>query len=93
MGHDLAEVIAAASGLAEARDPARQRTWVILVDGAEHQLGLIRAEAARRGSSKCEVRQALCHGANPTWDRRDRVLLLIRPGNRMAPVAKESRGG
>ena len=30
-------------------DPARQRTWVILVDGAEHQLGLIRAEAARRG--------------------------------------------
>ena len=47
--HDPAEVIAAAFGQAEARDPARQRTWVILVDGAEHQLGLIRAEAARRG--------------------------------------------
>ncbi len=47
--HDPAEVIAAAFDQAEARDPARQRTWVILVDGAEHQLGLIRAEAARRG--------------------------------------------
>jgi len=33
---------------AEARDPLHLRTWVVLVDGAEHQLGLIRAEAARR---------------------------------------------
>jgi hypothetical protein len=47
--HDPAEVIAAAFGQAETRDPARRRTWVVLVDGAEHQLGLIRAEAARRG--------------------------------------------
>ena len=47
--HDPAEVIAAAFGQAEARDPAHQRTWVVLVDGAEHQLDLIRAEAARRG--------------------------------------------
>jgi hypothetical protein len=34
---------------AEARDPGHQRTWVVLVDGADHQLALIRAEAARRG--------------------------------------------
>jgi hypothetical protein len=47
--HDPAEVIAAAFDQAEARDPARRRTWVVLVDGAEHQLGLIRAEAALRG--------------------------------------------
>ncbi len=47
--HDPAEVIAAAFGQAEARDPARQRPWVVLVDGAEHQLSLIRAEATRRG--------------------------------------------
>jgi hypothetical protein len=47
--HDPAEVIAAAFGQAEARDPGRGRTWVVLVDGAEHQLALIRAEAARRG--------------------------------------------
>jgi hypothetical protein len=40
---DPAEVIAAAFD-----DPGHQRTWVVLVDGAEHQLDLIRAEAARR---------------------------------------------
>jgi hypothetical protein len=47
--HDPAEVIAAAFDEAEARDPQHMRTWVVLVDGAEHQLDLIRAEAARRG--------------------------------------------
>src|SRR6185437_10530415 len=45
---DPGEVIAAAFDEAEARDPGHQRTWVVLVDGAEHQLDLIRAEAARR---------------------------------------------
>jgi hypothetical protein len=47
--HDPAEVIAAAFDQAEARDPAHRRRWEVLVDGAEHQLDLIRAEAARRG--------------------------------------------
>jgi hypothetical protein len=47
---DPAEMIAAAFDEAEARDPAHLRTWVVLVDGAEHQLDLIRAEAARRGA-------------------------------------------
>jgi hypothetical protein len=42
-------MIAAMFDEAEARDPGRQRTWVVLVDGAEHQLSLIRAETARRG--------------------------------------------
>jgi hypothetical protein len=42
-------VIAAAFDEAGARDLAHLRTWVVLVDGAEHQLDLIRAEAARRG--------------------------------------------
>jgi hypothetical protein len=46
---DPADMIAAAFNEAEARDPLHQRTWVVLVDGAEHQLGLIRAEAARCG--------------------------------------------
>jgi hypothetical protein len=45
---DPAEVIAAAFDEAESRDPGHLRTWVVLVDGAEHQLDLIRAEAARR---------------------------------------------
>ena len=47
---DPAEVIAAAFGEAGARDPGHLRTWVVLVDGAEHQLDLIRAEAGRRGA-------------------------------------------
>ena len=45
---DPADMIAAAFDEAEARDPGHLRTWVVLVDGAEHQLDLIRAEAARR---------------------------------------------
>jgi hypothetical protein len=44
-----AQMIAAAFSEAGARDPQHLRTWVVLVDGAEHQLSLIRAEAARRG--------------------------------------------
>jgi hypothetical protein len=45
---DPADMIAAMFDEAGARDPGHLRTWVVLVDGAEHQLGLIRAEAARR---------------------------------------------
>jgi hypothetical protein len=48
---DPAEMITAAFDEAQARDPGRHRTWVVLVDGAEHQLDLIRAEAARRGAA------------------------------------------
>jgi hypothetical protein len=47
--HDPAEMIAVASGQAGARDRQHQRTWVVLVGGAGHQLGLIRSEARRRG--------------------------------------------
>jgi hypothetical protein len=46
---DPADMIAAAFDEAGARDPGHLRTWVVLVDGAEHQLALVRAEAARRG--------------------------------------------
>jgi len=45
---DPADMIAAMFDEAEARDLQHLRTWVVLVDGAEHQLDLIRAEAARR---------------------------------------------
>jgi hypothetical protein len=41
-------VIAKVFDQAEARDPAHARPWVVLVDGARHQLDLITAEAARR---------------------------------------------
>jgi hypothetical protein len=43
------QVIRAVFDQAEQRDPTHRRTWVILVDGARHQLDLVAAEAARRG--------------------------------------------
>lgn len=43
-----AAVIAKVFDHAEARDPGHVRPWVVLVDGARHQLDLITAEAARR---------------------------------------------
>jgi hypothetical protein len=48
VARDAGEVITAAFGQAQARDPARARTWVMLVDGDRHQIELIQAEAARR---------------------------------------------
>ena len=48
---DPAEMIAAMFSEAEARDSGHLRTWVVLVDGAEHQLDLIRTEAARRSAA------------------------------------------
>lgn len=47
--HPPEHTIAAAFDQAEARDPDHVRDWVVLVDGARHQLGLIQAEARRRG--------------------------------------------
>ncbi|NJP91625.1 ISKra4 family transposase [Nonomuraea sp. FMUSA5-5] len=49
--NDPDEVIAALFDQAEARDPRHARVWVVLVDGAHHQLDLIRAEAARRSAA------------------------------------------
>ncbi len=43
------QVIQAVFDQAEQRDPTHRRTWVMLVDGARHQLDLVCAEAARRG--------------------------------------------
>src|SRR6266542_3434163 len=43
------QVIATVFDQATHRDPTHRRTWVVLVDGARHQLDLVRAEAARRG--------------------------------------------
>ena len=56
-------MIATAFDEAEARDPGHLRTWVVLVDGAEHQLDLIRAEAGRRGAENHIVID-LCRARN-----------------------------
>ena len=42
------QVISQVFDQADQRDPTHRRPWVVLVDGARHQLDLIRAEAARR---------------------------------------------
>ncbi|MFC6054783.1 ISKra4 family transposase, partial [Streptomyces pratens] len=44
-----AEVVASVFDQAEARDPDHSRTWVVLVDGAPHQIDLINTEAQARG--------------------------------------------
>jgi hypothetical protein len=45
---DPDQVIARAFDQAAARDPEHRRDWIVLVDGARHQLDLIQAEAAGR---------------------------------------------
>jgi hypothetical protein len=45
---DPATVIAQVFDQADRRDPEHRRTWVALVDGAQHQLSAIRVQARRR---------------------------------------------
>jgi hypothetical protein len=47
---DRAETIRAVFDEAERRDPRHERTWVALVDGDSHQIEMIRAQAAARGT-------------------------------------------
>ncbi len=46
---DAAQVVAAVFDEAERRDPGHKRRWVALVDGNNHQIDRIGAEAAARG--------------------------------------------
>jgi hypothetical protein len=46
--HSAADVVTDVFAQAHARDPQRARPWIVLVDGAAHQLELIHAEAKRR---------------------------------------------
>ncbi|MGA5135547.1 ISKra4 family transposase, partial [Streptomyces olivoreticuli] len=46
--HDAEHVVGQVFDHAEARDPDHRRRWVVLVDGARHQLDLIQAEASLR---------------------------------------------
>jgi len=47
---DIPAVIAAGFAEADRRDPARERTWIALVDGNRQQIEAIEAEAASRGA-------------------------------------------
>ncbi len=46
---DAKEVISAVFDEAERRDPAHERTWVALVDGARHQIDVMKKQAKKRG--------------------------------------------
>jgi len=46
---DAADVVAGVLAEADRRDPDRQRTWIALVDGNNHQIALLQAAAAERG--------------------------------------------
>ena len=48
VARDAAEVVARVFNEAERRDPGRQRCWVALVDGNNHQIDRINAEAENR---------------------------------------------
>jgi hypothetical protein len=60
------QVIADAFDQAQARDPKHLRPWVVLVDGARHQLDLISAETARRGVT-VHVLLDFVHVAEYVW--------------------------
>jgi hypothetical protein len=66
--NDTAEqVIAAVFDQAEARDPDHRRRWVVLVDGARHQLDLVQAEAARRNIT-VHILIDIIHVLEYLWD-------------------------
>jgi hypothetical protein len=60
------QVIADAFDQAQARDPKHLRPWVVLVDGARHQLDLIEAETSRRGVT-VHVLLDFVHVAEYVW--------------------------
>jgi hypothetical protein len=47
--HSTAAMVTAMFDSAQRRDPEHRRRWIVLVDGANHQLDCIQREAARRG--------------------------------------------
>lgn len=49
--HSTAAMVTTLFDQAEQRDPAHGRRWIVLVDGANHQLECLEREAARRGAA------------------------------------------
>jgi hypothetical protein len=60
------QVVADAFTQAASRDPQHLRDWIVLVDGARHQLDRIHAEAARRGI-RLNVLLDFVHVAEYCW--------------------------
>ena len=64
---DAADVIARAFAEADSRDPKHSHDWVALVDGANHQIDVIKAEAKSRGIDIAIVVDCV-HVLGYTWD-------------------------
>ncbi|MBL3671674.1 ISKra4 family transposase [Streptomyces sp. M2CJ-2] len=64
--HDPDEVIAEAFTQADDRDPGHLRPWLVLVDGARHQLDLIETEARHR-NVKIHILIDFVHVAEYVW--------------------------
>ncbi|GAA2234255.1 MULTISPECIES: hypothetical protein [Kitasatospora] len=75
-----AQVVTAAFDEAEHRDPTHRRPWVVLVDGARHQLDLITTEAERRG-----VTVHIVKAWRATRHRRRPVRVARNPGGTSKP--------
>ena len=63
---DAARVIADGFDQAQRRDPARERTWVALVDGNNHQIDTITGEAEQR-NIKVDIVIDFIHVAEYVW--------------------------
>jgi hypothetical protein len=74
------QVVADAFAQAQARDPQHLRDWIVLVDGARHQLDLIHAEAARH-SIRPHVLLDFVHVAEYCWTA---AHVFHPPGSREA---------
>ncbi|MFF4353819.1 ISKra4 family transposase [Streptomyces sp. NPDC001530] len=74
------QVVADAFAQATARDPQHLRDWIVLVDGARHQLDLIYDEAARRGHA-VHVLLDFVHVAEYCWTA---AHIFNPPGSREA---------
>jgi len=66
VARDAADVVARVFAEAERRDPGHQRCWVALVDGNNHQIDRINAEAENRGL-KATILVDLIHVMEYIW--------------------------
>jgi hypothetical protein len=65
--NDAASVISSVFDEAERRDPAHERVWVALVDGNNHQIARIKADAASRGI-EITILVDIVHVLEYLWD-------------------------
>lgn len=86
--HPAADVVAEVFAQAHARDPRHARPWIVLVDGAAHQLELIHTEAKRR-KARIHVIVDFVHVLEYLWKA---AWSLHEPGDPAAEEWVASRG-